>query len=126
MWLESAGALADAVRSAELGQLGHPQPRVAAWIDAAEWLEVERHIQREAVEAPATTHAHTNARELAVPDVHPRCFAPRRGGNAIVGRQLDDGALEGAHELAHPKRRASQVDQRVHHQLSRAVIGDLA
>src|SRR5215510_2674718 len=98
MWLESAGALAHPARSAELGQLGHPQPRVAARIDAVEWLEIERHIQREPVVAPATPDAHTNARELAAPDVHPRCFAPRLSGNAIVCRQIDDGALEGAHE----------------------------
>src|SRR4029077_19963376 len=122
---EGAGALAHTVRSAELGQLGHLQSCVAARVDAAERLEIERHIQRQPVIAAAAAHAHADARELAATDVHPWCLAPGLGGDAVIGWQIDDGALERAHELPHAERGASQVDQRVDHELSRAMGGDL-
>src|SRR6516225_12059423 len=112
MRLECAGAFLDAARSAELRQLCHLEPGVAAGINAPEGREVERHIQRQPVVAAATTDAHADARELAAGNVHPGCLAAGRGGDPVLSRQLDHRALERADEVADPERGAPEVDER--------------
>src|SRR5256885_15046598 len=92
MRLERARAGADGARSAELCQLRHLQALVAAGIDAAEWLQVQRHVHGEAVIAAAAAHAHAEARELAAVDVYTPGAAPALGAGAELPRQVDDAA----------------------------------
>src|SRR6184192_75934 len=63
--LERVGAVCDAAGTAEIRELRHLEPLKPAGVDAGEGLEIERHVECQAVIARATAHAHPDARELA-------------------------------------------------------------
>ena len=47
------------------------------------------------------------------------------GVEAVVGEAVDQALLHQAHQLAHLEAAPAQVDEQIHHQLARAVVGDL-
>ena len=63
--------------------------------------------------------------------LRPSTYTPGRVRAALGVRcrtsrgEIDDRALERGHEVAHAEPRAPQVDQRIDHELARAVIGHL-
>src|SRR2546429_2638482 len=124
--LERVGAVCDAAGTAELRQLRHLEPLKPAGVDAGEGLEIERHVECQAVIARATAHAHPDARELAARHVHARRVAPSFGEDAELSRELYHGALERRDVIADAEAHAREINQRVDDELSRSVIGHLA
>src|SRR5207244_12407473 len=114
------------VGAPELNELCHLQTLIAARIDAAEGLEVEVHVEREPVIARAAAHANAYARQLSARDIHARSVAAGFGLDPEVRRKIDHAALEGGYQVADAESRPPQVDQWVHHELPRAVVGYLA
>ena len=63
---------------------------------------------------------------LRASDVDARRRAPAGGRDAVARGEFDNGILERDHELAHADAAAAKVDQRIHHELARPVVGHLA
>ena len=110
---------------AEIAHLRHLEPRVTAGVDAPERLEVHRDVEREPVVRAALADAQADARELAGTDVHAGRVAPAEGLDAPLRHRRDDGALDALDQRAHAEPGAIEVEQRIHHELARAVVGHL-
>src|SRR5581483_5036873 len=111
---------------AQIRQPGHHEPGVPAGVDAAERLEIDAHVQGDAVICRTTAHADADARQLAALDVYAGSISAALGNYAELGSIIDDAALESGDDVANTESGTPQVDQRVDDELTGTVIGNLA
>src|ERR1700683_486403 len=74
----------------------------------------------------APADADTDACKLARADVHAGSLRAALRLNAKSGRIRNHGVLERAHEVAHRKARALQIDERIDHELPGTVVSHLS
>src|SRR5258706_14067147 len=100
----------------------------AAGNDAREQGEVGRDVQGEAVrrDPPRQMHADRGDLLLSHPDADVLLAFPRLGGEPVTGEGANENLLEIADISADVPPVRAEVDDRIPHELARAVIGDLA
>jgi len=123
---EALSGLIRRQRNPEVPGLGHAQARVAAGIDCVERRKIHVDIERETVKGAPSGDPNAERRDLGVADVYARRAGPAQAGDTESREQIDHGPFHQADKLAHLDRAPAEVDQRVEHDLARAVVGDLA
>src|SRR5690606_18054823 len=113
-------------RAAEVLHRGHAQALVAAGIDPVERLQVHADVERQAMEAASAAHADAQRRDLGPAHVHAGRALQALATDVPLVERVDDRLLDPAHVLAHAHADPAQVQQRVEHDLARAVVGHLA
>src|SRR5262249_19895941 len=119
------GALHSA-RATQLDELRHLQSLVTTRVDPLKRLEIEIHIQREAVITAVPADANSNTTEFFARNINAGRAAARLGRDSEFERKPDDALLQSSHDVAHTQLRAPQVHERIHHQLAGTVVGDLS
>ena len=113
------------------GHGGRDDTGHAAGIDQVEVRELDRHVQGDPVVAHAALDAQPERADLArggSVGVHPaaRMSVATAGLDAERPARVDHRALERAHQRPYEQAPTAQADDRVGHQLARAVVGHLA
>ena len=103
----------------------HRKPPMAADIDALEGRQIHRHIERQSVIARTAADPESDAGQLGAAHIDPRRLSRTLRGHTQLGHIGDDGILERHDQLAHTQGMPPQIDEWIHHQLSRTVIGHL-
>src|SRR5688572_9523970 len=111
------------LRKAEVLHLRDAQPGVAARIDARKGRKVHVDVERDAMVGAAAHHPDAEGGDLGPVDVD-----ARRTRLALRARadEVDDRLLEQADEGLDLEPSPREVDERIEHYLSRAVVGDVA
>src|SRR5690348_15855951 len=109
-------------RHAEVARLRHREAGIAARIDGRGRCEVHVDVEREAMVRAAARHPYAEGRHCGT--VH---IDSRRAGPPFSARadEIDHRLLEQADERFHLEGAAAEIDQRIEHDLSGAMVGDL-
>src|SRR5918994_4083587 len=86
-------------RSAESAELCHFQPCITARIDAAEWLQIQIHVQREPMISRTAPHADADACELSALHVNTGRIAAALREDPEFSSVIDDCPLERGDEI---------------------------
>ena len=115
----------DSTRSAKRRQLGHRQPFEAAGVDPAERAEIHVDIDGCPMITRPAADPYTDARQFGALHIHPRGTRPGGRDDAESGGGGDHRLFQGGDQIAHAKACTAQVDERIDHELPRAVVGDM-
>ena len=113
-------------RDAKVAQLGHLHANKAAGVDAAKGFEIHVHIQRDAVVGAAAAHPQAERGDFFAVHVNAGGVGARLGANTLFLQVADDACFDEADQRTDADAGAADVEQQVHHCLTRAVVGDLA
>src|ERR1700676_2832678 len=115
-----AGEARDMIRKPRYGE-----PPMSTHVDALEWLQIERYVERQPVITRAAANPQSKAREFGAADIHPRRLARTLRVEPEPGNIGDDGIFERDHQFAHAQAPAPQINERIDHELAGAVIRHL-
>lgn len=107
-------------------QRGHANTRQAARHDAGVRRQVHIHVEAEAVVAASAPHAQTQGSDFVVADVDAGRVRSCMTNDAVIRQHADESGLNAMHQGSHRQCAASQVEQQIGHELTGAVVGDLA
>src|ERR1051326_6490514 len=119
---ESGEPLAELCRrsvNAQVARLRNAQARIAAGVDGGERGEVHVDVEREPMVRPAPGHPYAERRDLGTVHIDSGRARPARG---VRADEVDHGLLEKMHELLDLDAAPPEIDQRIEHDLPRAVI----
>ena len=89
---------------------------------AKDWIN----IKRKAVKGTATSHLHADGGDLGVVDENAGGAVAPLALEAEIGEYINGDAFQERDHVADPHAESLQVQQRVGHELTRPVVGDLA
>src|ERR1700676_627739 len=101
------------------------EPPMSTHVDALEWLQIERYVERQPVVTRAAANPQTEAGEFGAADIHPRRLAGTLRVEPEPGDIVDDGIFERDNQFAHAQTPAPQINERIDHELAGAVIRHL-
>ncbi len=123
---KSIGRFLERPVHAVIREPGDPEPRESAGVDPGEGLEVQGHVEGEAVVGAASPHAEAEGGDLRSVEVDAGSAPATLGPQPRLEQEVEHALLEEVHEVPHPEARAPEIDERVGHDLAGAVKGHLA
>src|SRR5262245_12179066 len=107
----------------KISHLRHAQTRIAAGIDRVEWREIHVDVECHAVVRAPPHDADTERGNLGALDVDTGSAGPALRARS---KKIDDGLFEQLHEALHLDAATREIDQRVDHDLTGAVVRGVA
>ncbi len=106
--------------------MGDLQVCESTGIDALERLQIHIHIQSQTVESTTMSHAYAERANLGAVNIDPGRSIAALGSYTGPGQRIDHALLDQVYVAANAQTQTPQIQQRVGHDLTRAMVGDLA